>query len=103
MDISQFMCISLEIRTRYTYIQALQESVLILVKSILVFYADPFFVSFNSRFCSLDHTLAHVVDKCKWKEADEGRRPRNQKSTAKDKKREPKTKLKKKVVLKKKT
>jgi hypothetical protein len=34
---------------------------------------------------------------------DEGRRPRNQKSTAKDKKREPKTKLKKNVVLKRKT
>jgi hypothetical protein len=39
-------------------------------------------------------TLAHVVDICKWKERDEGRSPWNQKSTAKDKKREPKTKLK---------
>ncbi len=27
-------------------------------------------------------TLAHVVDICKWRERDEGRRPRNQKSTA---------------------
>jgi hypothetical protein len=48
-------------------------------------------------------TLAHVVDICKWKERDEGRRPRNQKSTAKDKKRESKTKLQKNVVLKRKT
>ena len=41
-------------------------------------------------------TLAHVVDICKWKERDKGRRPRNQKSTAKDKKREPKIKLQRK-------
>ena len=46
-------------------------------------------------------TLAHVIDICKWKERDEGRRPRNQKSTAKDKKREPKTKLQKKCGSKK--
>jgi hypothetical protein len=47
-------------------------------------------------------TLVHVIDICKWKERDEGRGPRSQKSTAKDKKREPKAKLKK-VVLKRKT
>jgi hypothetical protein len=40
---------------------------------------------------------------CKWKERDEGRRPRNQKSIAKEKKKEPKTKLQKNVVLKRKT
>jgi hypothetical protein len=40
-------------------------------------------------------------DICKWKERNEGRRPRNQKSTAKDKKREPKTKLQKKCGSKK--
>jgi hypothetical protein len=51
----------------------------------------------RSTYCILYHppTLAHVVDICKWKERDEGRKLRNQKSIAKEKKREPKTKLQK--------
>jgi hypothetical protein len=56
-DMSQFMCISLEIRARYTYIQALQESVLILIKSILVFYTHPLFPFFNSIFCSPENSM----------------------------------------------
>jgi hypothetical protein len=56
-DMSRFMCISLEIRARYTYIRALQESVLILIKSILVFYTQSLFPSFNSRFCSPENSM----------------------------------------------
>jgi hypothetical protein len=43
----------------------------------------------RSTYCISYHlpTLAHVVDTCKWKERDEGRRPKNQKSTAKQVKR----------------
>jgi hypothetical protein len=57
MDTSQFMCISLEIRARYIYIQALQESVLILIKSILVFYKNPFFLPSAVDFVHLNSTL----------------------------------------------
>jgi hypothetical protein len=53
----------LEIWARYTYIQALQELVLILIKSILVFYANPFFIFFNSSFVLLKaaHSLLIVL------------------------------------------
>jgi hypothetical protein len=46
------MCISLEVRARHTYIRALQESVLGLIKIHFGVLCRPLFPSFNSRFCS---------------------------------------------------
>ena len=55
------MCISLEIWVRYTYIRALQESVLILIKSYFGVLRKPLFPSFNSRFCSYKAAHSSLV------------------------------------------
>jgi hypothetical protein len=55
------MCISLEIWAKYTYIRALQESVLILIKSILVFYANPFFLPSTVDFVHLKTACSFLV------------------------------------------
>jgi hypothetical protein len=51
------MCISLEVRARHTHIQALQESVLMLITSIFGVLRTPPFPSFNNRCCSSESSM----------------------------------------------